>query len=193
MSTIFRILLSAALLVFGIIFLGRSHANAAQVWALDAQQSQIGFVATQSGADVTGTFEKYNADIAFHPNALATSHIKIEIDTNSVNTHSDDRDKLIRSPAFFDTTNHPKAIFESSNLEKIQGDQFVAHGTLTMLGITKVLILPFSASVDNNNLTATGGTHISRLQYGIGSGQWLDTAVIGEDVRITFTVEGLVK
>lgn len=193
MNTIFRILFSAALLIIGIMFLGRSHASAAQIWALDAQQSQVGFVATQSGADVTGIFEKYDAKIAFHPNALPSSHIRIEIDTNSVNTQSDDRDKLIRSTAFFDTTSHPKAVFESSRLEKTHDDTFVAHGTLTMRGVTKKLDLPFLASVEDNNLTATGGTQISRLDYGIGSGQWLDTAVIGEMVRITFAVEGLVK
>ncbi|MEH6629938.1 MAG: YceI family protein [Halopseudomonas aestusnigri] len=193
MNIIFRILFSAALLVFGIIFLGRSHANAAPIWALDAEQSQVGFIAKQSGADVTGIFEQYDAKISFHPEELSTSHIRIEIVTKSVNTQSNDRDKLIRSTAFFDSTTHPKAIFEATNFENIQGDEFVAHGTLTMRGVTKELDLPFLASVDSNNLEASGETQISRLEYGIGSGQWLDTAVIGEMVRITFAVEGLVK
>ncbi len=190
MNIILRILFSAALLVFGIMFLGRSHADAAQIWTLDDTQSQVGFVAKQSGTNVNGVFEQYNANIAFHPEELGSSHIKIEIDTNSVNTQSTDRDKLIRSAAFFDSTSYPKAVFEASRFDNIQGDEYIAHGTLTMRGVTKELDLPFRASVDHKNLAASGEAQISRLEYGIGSGQWLDTAVIGEMVRITFTVEG---
>ncbi|WP_419903700.1 YceI family protein [Kiloniella sp.] len=190
MKIFFRILFSAALLVFGIMFLGRSHADAAQNWDLVTKQSQVGFVAQQSGADVEGVFEQYNAEISFDPKDLDTSHIRIEIETNSVNTKSNDRDKLIRSTAFFDSTNHPKAIFESFRFENVQDNEFIAHGKLTMRGVTKNIDLPFLASVDSKTLAASGGTQISRLEYGIGSGQWLDTAVIGEMVQITFAVEG---
>ncbi|WP_020590944.1 YceI family protein [Kiloniella laminariae] len=191
MKFLFRVIFSVALLVFGIMFLGRSHAEAATLWSVKNDQSQVGFVAKQSGAEVPGVFEHYQAEITFHPEELTDSHIRVEITTESVNTQSGDRDKLIRSDAFFDSAAHPKAIFEASSFEQLSPDSFVAHGSLTMRGVTKKIDLPFQASVEGDELRAQGAAEISRLDYGIGNGQWLDTAVIGEMVRITFAIEGI--
>ncbi|MCZ4281657.1 YceI family protein [Kiloniella laminariae] len=191
MRFLFRVIFSVALLVFGIMFLGRSHAEAAPLWSLKNDQSKVGFVAKQSGAEIPGVFEQYQAEIAFHPQELSNSHIRVEIATESVNTQSGDRDKLIRSNAFFDTAAHPKAIFEATTFEQLSPDSFIAHGSLTMRGVTKEIDLPFQASVEGDELRAQGEAEVSRLDYGIGNGQWLDTAVIGEMVRITFVIEGV--
>ena len=190
MKLLLRVIFSTTLLVIGIMLLGRTHAIAAPTWDLDPNSSSVGFVATYSGVDVKGNFDNYNANINFHPEDLGTSHILIEIDTASLNTQSTDRDKVIMSEAFFDSPNFPKAIFEAKSFEKLSNLDFIAHGTLTLHGVTKELTLPFQAVVNKKGLAATGSTEVSRLEYGVGSGLWLDTAVIGEMVRITFAIEG---
>ncbi|KLN58926.1 hypothetical protein WH96_20385 [Kiloniella spongiae] len=166
-----------------------TDALSAPSWQLDRNVSQLGFVAVQSGRDVEGLFEEYQASINFHPDDLATSYIRVFVEIDSLSTQSIDRDRVIKSAAFLDSGLYPKAIFETSKIIK-SGDDYQAIGMLNLHGVTKKITLPFKAQIISNKLLASGVVSVSRLDFNIGSGQWLKTNVVGDEVRIIFSIKG---
>lgn len=166
-----------------------TDAISAPSWYLDGDASKLGFIAVQSGRDVEGLFDDYEASINFHPDELATSNIRVVVKINSLSTHSIDRDRVIKSAAFLDGASYPQALFETSNIKKV-GNDYQAVGTLNLHGVTKEITLPFKAQITSNKLFATGVVTVSRLDFNIGSGQWLETNVVGDEVRVIFSIEG---
>ena len=184
-----KLLASAIFIILAITLIGRSHAQTAPLWTL-ADDSSVGFTAQQSGAPVSGMFEEFSSTIRFHPDQLDSSSIRVVIQTGSVNTEDNSRDSTIRSGSFFDSNNHPEATFEASRFEKTGTDQFVAKGTLTLRGTSNPLELPFTASVENGVLKASGSTTLERLDYGVGIGEWASTAIVSNTVEINFDIIG---
>ncbi|WP_343560961.1 YceI family protein [Kiloniella sp. b19] len=189
MKMTLRLLASVLFIILAIAFIGRSHAQAAPLWTL-TDDSSVGFTAEQSGAPVPGKFEEFSSEIKFHPDQLDSSSIRVVIQTGSVNTEDNSRDGTIRSGSFFDSDSHPEATFEASSFEKTGDDQFVAKGTLNLRGTSNPLELPFTASVENGVLKASGSTTLERLDYGVGIGEWASTAVVSNTVEINFDIIG---
>ena len=64
------------------------------------------------------------------------SKVKVEINTDSINSNHAERDKHLRSEDFLDTAKYPKAVFESTAV-KMNGDKATIVGNLTLHGVTK--------------------------------------------------------
>ena len=162
-----------------------AHAQEAPFWDLTAE-SRLDFRAVQQGAEFTGSFEQFRAEIQFSPGQLTQSEITVTVVMASVNTAYDDRDEALRSEIFFDVAQWPEAVFRVSEFHDLGGDDFDAVGDLTIRDRTHRIQLPFRFSGDGENAHLTGETVISRLEYGIGLGEWADSPWVGPDVTIQF-------
>jgi polyisoprenoid-binding protein YceI len=166
----------------------------AQSWTL-ADGSAIRFTALQQGAPVEGRFERFSAEITFDPGDLPGSRIEVEIDTASIATGHRDRDTALRSPDLFDVERWPSARFASQQLAHLGGDAYEAQGQLTIRDAQRDVVLPFELTIAdhpaNSGLLlaqARGGLTISRLDYGVGQGDWASTAIVGENVEIEIEI-----
>jgi polyisoprenoid-binding protein YceI len=177
--------LAAALLV---THLGLS--SAATTYAVDNGHSHLGFTANQSGGDFEGQFDKFTAQIAFADNDLAGSHFDVEVDTGSVSTGDDERDTALRSADLFDVERYPKAHFVSTRFTRKAAGQYEAAGKLTIRDVTRDIVVPFSFANGNESgkavATLKGGITLNRLDYGVGQGDWKDTTLVGNEVRVKF-------
>lgn len=148
---------------------------------------------TSAGQPVQGGFEDFAAEIAFDPEDLAASRIVVEIDTTSITTGHGDRDATLRSSQFFATDQWPSARFESEELVRRDGDAYEARGSLTIRDLTRDVVLPFELAIreDGGGLAARaeGELTISRLEFGIGQGEWASTETVGEDVTIHIAID----
>lgn len=165
--------------------------RAAQTWTLE-DGSAIRFTAYQENAPVNGSFKDFAAEIVFDPGDLAASRVAIEIDTASVATGHKDRDTALRSSSFFDIKTWPSAAFVSDHLVHRGGDRYEAHGRLTIRDVTKEVVLPFELSIEEEGTRrlahARGELTISRLDYGLGQGEWASTKTVGPDVVIQIEI-----
>jgi polyisoprenoid-binding protein YceI len=166
-----------------------------QVWTV-LDGSQIRFTFLQQGSPVEGRFKAFTADITFDPDKLAKSLVDVRIDTGSIDTGHKDRDTLLRSAAFFDVDQWPGARFQSERLRHVKGDAYEAQGELTIRGVTKPVVLPFTLTIgaqpgapDRLRALAKGELKISRLDYGIGQGEWAATKTVGDQVVIDFDLQ----
>ena len=66
--------------------------------------------------------------------------INIVINTDSVFTNDEKRDQHLKSPDFLHVDKYPEMVFKATDI-KISNNETIINGNLTLLGITKPLVL----------------------------------------------------
>ncbi|PAT37109.1 polyisoprenoid-binding protein [Vandammella animalimorsus] len=174
--------------------LGCSLAPAA--WAqqkLLAQHSRIEFTFEQLGVPVTGHFKAFEGEIALKLDDLPASDLHLDVDTGSATLGDAQTDAELRKAAWFDTAAFPKARFALDKLQATGKNEYQAHGTLTIKNISHPVQVPVRLEATNGHAMARGSFTIERLPYQVGSGEWSDTSVVANPVRVQFqlAIEGL--
>ncbi len=113
----------------------------AGTYAIDPSHSEVSFVARHAMVTkVRGYFRDVSGEITVGED-FATSSATAVMQTASVDSGSADRDTHLKSADFFDVENNPEITFASTGLRKIEDDEFVLDGDLTISGITKPVSL----------------------------------------------------
>lgn len=112
-------------------------------WSIDPAHSEIQFkVKHLMITTVTGSFQKFEAEIAAPGDDLSKARVTFRADVASVTTGNEQRDAHLKSPDFFDIANHPQLVFTSKRAENVDNDgSWTLHGELTINGITKPIAL----------------------------------------------------
>lgn len=179
--------------IFFLILTFMSTQALATDWEVRTDTSKLGFVATQAGAEFEGEFKRFESLITFDPADLAQSVVKITIQIDSVDTQSADRDSNIVSSDWFDAANHPTALFETKAISPDDKGGYIADAELTMRGVKQKVELPFTVEIKGTEAHAKGELIVQRTAFGIGQGQWVETSIIGDDVRIFFDLKSEAK
>ena len=180
---------------------GQQVSAAAAEWKFDTAHSRFYFSVDHIFSKVIGYFEAYSGIFHFDPDNPGNSVIKIEIETNSINTNILKRDNHLRSDDFFSVKKYPLITFESKRITRKEGDMFEVEGELTIKDVTRkvVLLLTYFGTRENplkaGEMVAGFETSftIDRLDYHIGSGKFHQMGVAGKDVDITVSLEMLRK
>jgi polyisoprenoid-binding protein YceI len=155
---------------------------------LIADKSEVVFVSSQMGVPVDGSFSKFQAQVNLDPTRLQSSSVSFTVDVSSVVFPSDDVQKELAKPDWFDTAHFPKAEFKSSRIRDLGGGRYEISGTLTIKGRAREVTFPVSLSRSGTITFVTGTLTIKRLQFGIGQGEWGDTSLVADDVQIKFKI-----
>ncbi|MEA1834921.1 YceI family protein [Methylobacterium durans] len=169
--------LVAALLV------AAAPATAAE-WAVDPAKSAIKFSGVQVGATFIGRFERFDAKVDFDPAKPEAGHAVVLVDLASARTGDVQRDEALPQKDWFDLKSANQARFEATRfVDKGHGD-YEAVGTLTMLGTSRPLTLPFQLTLDRGQAHATGHVGLVRTDFGVGQGPWASGQWVGLDVGV---------
>ena len=147
--------------------------------------SELGFSTSWGGQDVEGRFDQWTADIAFSPEALDRSHVKVTIDLASVATGDPQRDVALPGADFFNVAEHPRAVFTADRFEATGKNRYVAHGRLGLRGVSRLLRLPFTLKIDGDKARLSGVTSLDRTAFGVGQGEWQATDQIPAQVTVS--------
>ncbi len=180
-------LLALPVLMPVLIAAAPAAAQDAPTWAVDPENSRVGFVAIQSGDEVEGSFSAWTADIAFDPET-ATGRIEAVVQTGSVESGSRDRDDSLKGDGLLHVEAFPQARFVADKFRTTGEGAYEAIGELTLRDTTREVVLPFTLAVEGTTAEAAGELSVDRLDYGVGQGQWADTSMIGAEVRIVFEI-----
>ena len=177
-----------ASLTLAAALLAASAAQAATQWTADPARSKLGFTGTLTGGSFDGAFQRFQPVITFDPADLAGSRFQVTIETGSADTRDGDRDAILKGPDFFAVERWPKATFEAAKFAAAGPGRYSAQGKLTLRDVTRdvTLTFTFKPAADGRTATLAGGTSVRRLDFGIGQGDWRDTAMVGNEVKISF-------
>ena len=145
----------------------------------------------------TGRFTDYTGFIEMDPEAKTVKALEAVIQTASVNTNQAKRDTHLKTPDFFNVEKFPTMTFKMKSYEK-KGDKYAAKGDLTLLGITKEVVLTgtFNGVVPkdpwgNTRAGFTAEGKINRQDFGMQWSKALDNGglVVGDEVEIKLEIE----
>ena len=117
------------------------------VWAseeeyiIDKSHFSIGFLVEHVGyAKTLGMFRDIDGSYIHDVKNKKINDIKIVINTDSVFTNDEKRDEHLKSPDFLHVDKYPEMVFKATDI-KINNDETIINGNLTLLGITRPLVL----------------------------------------------------
>jgi len=150
-----------------------------------APDSSLGFVASAQGERFEGRFGEFEARIRFAPETLDGAEFDVQISLASADTRNAERDELLPEADFFNVGKHPQARYRATRFEALGGDRFRALGELTLRDVTREVALDFSWQTGaDGGARLEGEARLSRLAFGVGSGEWADTSVIADEVQV---------
>ena len=110
-------------------------------WTVDPAHSKVGFAVKHMGiATVRGEFTEFEGTLEIGED-LSSATIYGSVDARSVDTNEPQRDEHLRSPDFFDVGQYPELRFESTDIERLDEDEFQITGKLTIHGVTNEIVL----------------------------------------------------
>ena len=174
-----------------------STAQTAKSWNVDKSHASVQFSIDHFFSAVTGKFQDFNGEITFDPSDLKNSKASFVIQVASIDTDDDERDGHLQSDDFFAATTHTTITFNSKSFKKVSDTEVSVTGDLTMRGVTKEITfqLMITGRMDNpwkkgsEILGVKLNTTINRTEFGVGTGSWAATAVVGDEVDVSVNME----
>lgn len=111
-------------------------------YVIDHEHFSVGFLVSHMGlADTLGMFLEASGSYTYDPEAEQVSDVEITVQTDSVFTNHEERDKHLRSPDFLNVQEYPTMTFTADEAERTGEDTGKLYGDLTLLGETRPLTL----------------------------------------------------
>ncbi|WP_298426435.1 YceI family protein [Rhodoblastus sp.] len=171
----------------GLALLTASAARAAE-WKVSPADSALAFTGTQTGANFTGRFSRFDAQISLDPDKPDDARIVVTVDVASAATGDKQRDTALPGQEWFDVAHFPQARFESRRVTRA-ANGYEAVGDLTLRGVTKEIHLPFTLEIDGRKAHAKGHVDLKRDLFGVGQGDWASGDWVGLDVAVDFDLK----
>jgi len=171
-------------------------------YQIDPRHSSAGFGVTHLMiSTVRGEFHGVTGTVVVDDSDISKSSVNVTIDATTVDTREPDRDKHLKSEAFFDVARYPTITFQSTKVERNNDGSLKVTGDLTIRGVTKSAVLtatlpkaPIKDPWGLQRTAVSASTKINRQEFGVAWNQKLDSGgvVVGDDVNVTLDVEMII-
>lgn len=177
--------MSRSLAIFCLMAFATAPALAAEY--AQAPGSSLTFSGSYQGAGFSGRFPEFVTRLSFDPKRLTSAKLDVAIPLTTVTTGNPDYDGELRGHAFFDAAKFPQARFLATKFRSLGGHRYAADGVLSLHGVSKPVTLTFTWTPGARPVL-NGKATVRRLDFGIGSGEWADTALISDAIAVSTKV-----
>jgi polyisoprenoid-binding protein YceI len=165
-----------------------THAQQVPVFEVSKADSVIKFSVSAS-VKIEGTFDRWDASMAFTSPELSTAVLDIKIQADSVNTGSGMKDGKLRGKDFFDVKENPLITFHSTKVLQIDPTTVEFDGDFTIRGVSKPEKLTFTVTGKGTGAgTIVGTMAFDRKEFGMNSG--IPFIKIADRVEVTVDLKG---
>lgn len=163
---------------------------------LDKAHSEIEFkVKHMMISNVKGNFQDFDITVNGSSDDLTQAQVEVLIKTASINTKSESRDEHLRNADFFDAETYPNIRFKSTEITKVDDDEYKLVGDLTVKNVTKpaTFIAEFGGLAkdpwgnDKVGYTVTG--KINRQDFALTWNAALETGGVMVSDEVKFNAE----
>jgi polyisoprenoid-binding protein YceI len=181
MPSLSRTVLLAGLLLATMPALATDYAQAAG--------STLGFSGTLEGERFAGRFPGFTTRLTFDPAKLGEARLDVAIPLVGATTGNRDHDAEMRGESLLHVHKFAQARYTASRFRALGGNRYAADGVLSLHGVAKPVTLAFTWTAGKQPVLA-GTASVRRLQFGIGSEDYADTATLSDlivvDTRVVF-------
>lgn len=189
-------LIATGLIAIALIAAAPARAET-QHFTYDSVHTQVMFSVSHLGFSHShGRFTKFSGGFSIDEAKPEEAKADITIQTNSLVMDSVEWENHLKNPDFFDVAKYPTMTFKSTSVEKTGDNTAKLVGDLTLLGVTKPVILdvtfnkggihPYSKKYVMG-FSATG--KLQRSEFGMNYG----LPGIGDEVTLDIQVEGVAQ
>lgn len=167
-------------------------------WSIDRAHSEIGFkVKHMMFTNVHGRLKEFTATAESNGDDFDHARFSFNAMAASISTGSEDRDNHLRGEDFFNVEEFPEISFLSTSMMKVDNNNYVMVGDLTMRGVTK----PVTLSVEFNGIMNdpwgniksgfSATAKLNRTDWGLTWNSVLETGgvLISEEVVLSIDVQ----
>jgi len=148
-------------------------------------------------SNVKGEFRKIEGEINSVGNDFSGASVNVIIDASSIFTNEETRDTHLKSADFFDVEKYKELKFEGTSLKKIDDENYVLMGNLTIKGIGHEVKLDveFGGFITdpwgNEKAGFSLEGKINRKDWGLTWNSALETGgvLVGDEVKLSAEVE----
>jgi polyisoprenoid-binding protein YceI len=164
-------------------------------WTIDTAHSSSNFqVRHMAVSTVRGSIGGVKGTLVLDDKDMTRSTVNATLETATVNTGTEARDKHLKSPDFFDVAKYPQIVFKSTSITGASG-KLKLSGDLTLAGVTKSVTLdldgPSAPQKNPKGVTISGFSAsgmINRKDFEFGTKSSASPA-ISDEVKFTIDVE----
>jgi polyisoprenoid-binding protein YceI len=164
------------------------HSTQAADWKMDAAASRLEFATTFEKTAAPGVFREFDTRLNFDGARPAEGRLDVTIVVKSADMNSADVNRAIAGADWFDFARFPQAEFHATDISRTGVGRYLARGTLKLKGVQQPVEVPFTWGESGDAAKLEGEFIVKRGAFGIGTGEWAATSVIGADVKIKFSV-----
>jgi len=142
-----------------------------------------------------GRFNKFDGDFSYDQSNEAASKISVTIDTSSVDSNHELRDKHLRSDDFLDVDQFAQASFVSTSFEPSSDGKAKLAGQFTLHGVTKSIVIDVNKIGEGKDpwggyrVGFEGSTLLKLTDYNIMK----NLGPKSQEVELYFSFEGIKK
>ncbi|TVQ52636.1 MAG: YceI family protein [Phycisphaerales bacterium] len=205
-----RLLLATFILIGGLAWLAQpallSNADAtvenrsnaeATAYSIDNVHSAVIFRIKHLGvAYFYGRFNQLDGVIHWNDDNPENSRFDLRIDADSVDTNHSGRDEHLRSPDFFNVSEHPEITFKSNRIERRSEGRYRMTGELKLHGESKTITVDLHHTGAGEHPRSGRALHgfesvfrIKRSDFDMNYG--IEAGAIGDEVELRIGIEAL--
>ncbi len=164
----------------------------AGTYDLDGSHTSIGAAVSHLGfTQTTVNFDTLSGKLTYDPGRPDASSVDVKIDAASLDSGWTARDNHLKSPEFFNVAQFPEASFFASKLAPTGANRAQLLGELTLLGVTKPVIVDVTFNGlgkgfdPATRIGFSGAAKIKRSDFGMKT----FLPAVGDDVAISIQAE----
>ncbi len=169
-----------------------SQVYAADSYTIDPNHSYVQYDISHFGFSQQSGKWFANGSLEFDKNHPQNSKTNVTIKIADIDTGNPELNKHLKSNLFFDVSKYPEATFVSDKIEAKGNKISKLHGTLTLHGVSKPVILNVKMNgmginpvTNKETVGFSGQTQLKRSEFGING----FLPKIGDDVKLKIEVE----
>ncbi|HVC74879.1 MAG TPA: YceI family protein [Candidatus Micrarchaeaceae archaeon] len=161
-------------------------------WKFDPLHTQVEFSAKHLGMmTVRGHFAEVTVTGDVQPEQPEKSKIEASINTDSIRTHNEQRDKDLRASTFLEVDKYPTMTFKSTKIEAAGANKYKVTGDMTIKGVTKPVTFDavnygeFNDPNMGHRYGYSAETEINRKDFGMSFEMMLDGKfIVSNEIKI---------
>ena len=173
------------LLLFSFVSIS-TNSNAKEKWLIDKDISKITFeVPVLFASNVKGEFKNINGFVEIDLDNKKDNKALISVDVGSIEINYNKYKDLILSPIFFDSSKFPLALLDTKKFTYKNENELKLNIELTIKGISKITETKLTVKkLTSEIVQILGNLNFSRTDFNIGTGNWTNTTILKDKIKI---------
>ena len=176
---------------FFLFFLFCKQSIANDLWSIDKNISSIEFeVPVLFAKNVTGKFNTFDGFVSLDLSNQNNNKALINVSIDSLDINYKRYKELVLSEVFFDAKKFPFGLIDTNNFKfNFEDNKINLMGELTIKGKSQKIPIDIEViKLANELVQVKSEMSFSRNEFNIGSGNWQNTSILKDEIKINANI-----